>query len=118
MGTMLSDLDPKKFAPSALLKEDGASMVGVLKGAREIKTQFGPKLVYSFIVESATCRFNRGKEDVKPAKGEIVEVIPPTRLATQLAKAKAGDRLSIKYLGKDEKSKGAQKPHIFSVEVL
>lgn len=117
MGQKLSDMDATKFAPSAKFKEKGQTLKGVLMGSREIKTMYGPKVVYSFKVEDASCLFIRDKQEIKPVKGDTVETIPPTRLAVQLGKAKAGDLLLITYLGLGKKV-GANAPHTFDVEVL
>ena len=104
------------FAPTALLKEANAMLKGVLKGKREIKTMYGPKLVYSFTVLDATCRFTKDKQEVSPAEGDTVDVIPPTRLARQLAQVNEGETVTMTYQGTKKAGRG-QPAHVFSVEV-
>lgn len=104
------------FAPTALLKEKDAMLKGVLKSKREIKTMYGPKLVYSFTVLDATCRFTKDKQEVQPEEGSIVDVIPPTRLARQLAHVNEGETVTMIYQGTKKVGRG-QPAHIFKVEV-
>lgn len=115
MGTKLSD-KVGTFNPTAVLKTKDAMLKGILNSVREIKTQYGPRSVYVFKVLDATCRFSLDKADVEPEKGQLVDVIPPSRLAIQLKQAHIGDTLTIKYLGLGEGGKGRNKPHVFDVE--
>jgi hypothetical protein len=109
--------DSNGFAPTAEIKVAGAMLKGVLQGVREVTTQYGPKPVYTLTVLDADCKFTLGKgEEVEPAEGDKVDVFAPTRLATQLSKVPVGETITIKYLGLGKNSKGANKPHTFSVE--
>lgn len=106
------------FNPTALLKEAGAMLKGVLVEKREVKTQYGPKPVYVFKVEDATCKFTLGKErkEVQPEEGALVDAFAPTRLARQLAHVNVGETVTITYAGKKQMARG-QAAHTFSVEV-
>lgn len=109
--------DSTGFSPTAEIKVAGAMLKGKLIGMREVKTQFGMKPVYSFQVMDADCKFTVGKgEEVTPVEGAHVDVFAPTRLAIQLGKVPVGETITIKYLGLGKNSKGANKPHLFSVE--
>jgi hypothetical protein len=107
-----------EFAPTALLKEEGAMLKGVLVSKRDVKTQYGAKPVYKFKVLDASCRFTLGKEkqEVQPEEGAIVEAFAPTRLARQLAHVNEGETVTIIYQGTKKVGRG-NPAHIFSVEV-
>lgn len=113
-----SNGDGGSFAPTALLKEQGAMLKGVLLGKREVKTQYGAKPVYSFKVLDASCKFTTGKDkqEVQPAEGDTVDAFAPTRLARQLAQVAAGETVTITYAGTKKVGRG-QPAHFFSVEV-
>src|SRR5258708_522302 len=106
------------FNPTALLKETGAMLKGVLISKRDVKTQYGPKPVYSFKVLDASCKFTTGKEktEVQPAEGDTVDAFAPTRLARQLAHVSVGETVTITYQGTKKVGRG-QPAHIFTVEV-
>jgi hypothetical protein len=106
------------FNPTALLKEDGAMLKGVLLSRRDVKTQYGPQPVYSFKVLDASCRFTLGKEkaEVQPEEGQTVDAFAPTRLARQLAQVNIGETVTIAYAGKKKVGRG-QPASIFTVEV-
>jgi hypothetical protein len=106
------------FAPTALLKEKGAMLKGVLIGRRNAKTQYGDKPVYSFKVLDASCRFTLGKDkaEVQPAEGDTVDAFAPTRLARQLANVTDGETVTITYAGTKKAGKGMP-AHVFKVEV-
>jgi hypothetical protein len=105
------------YAPTALLKETGAMLKGVLLAKRDVKTQYGPKPVYSFQVLDASCKFTAGKGNiVEPAEGDTVDAFAPTRLARQLAHVSVGDTVTISYAGKKKVGRG-QPAHVFKVEV-
>lgn len=107
-----------EFHPTALLKEEGAMLKGVMVGKRDVKTQYGAKPVFSFKVLDASCRFTRGKEktEVQPAEGDTVEAFAPTRLARQLAHVNQGETVTITYVGTKKVGRG-NPAHIFNVEV-
>lgn len=109
-----------EFVPTAILKEAGAMLKGVLVGKRDAKTQFGLKPVYSFKVIDASCRFMLTKDgektEVQPDEGATVDAFAPTRLARQLAHVKEGETVTIKYEGTKKVGRG-QPAHIFGVEV-
>lgn len=117
MGTVIKDTDTSKFAATARLTDTGASLVGVMRSHREIKTKFGPKPVFVLEAVDASCKFMRGDEEVFPEAGEKIEIIPATRLARQLGQVPAGSKVSIKYLGKKDTG-GANAAHTYHVEVL
>jgi hypothetical protein len=106
------------FAPTAMLKEKGAMLKGVLIGKRDVKTQYGPKPVYSFQVLDASCKFTTGKErtEVQPNEGDTVDAFAPTRLARQLAQVQTGETVTITYQGTKKAGKGMP-AHFYSVEV-
>lgn len=104
------------FAPTALLKEEGAMLKGTLVSKREVKTQFGMKPVYQFKVLDASCRFTKNKEEVRPDEGDLVDAFAPTRLARQLAHVKDGEIVTIKYKGTKKVGRG-NPAHIFDVEI-
>ncbi len=106
------------FAPTAMLKEDGAMLKGVLIGKRDVKTQYGPKPVFSFKVLDASCRFTVGKDrqEVQPEEGATVEAFAPTRLARQLAHVNEGETVTILYKGTKKVGRG-NPAHIFDVQV-
>lgn len=107
-----------EFHPTALLKEEGAMLKGVLLGKRDVKTQYGVKPVFSFKVLDASCKFTMGKErtEVQPDEGDTVEAFAPTRLARQLAHVNEGETVTIMYQGTKKVGRG-NPAHIFSVEV-
>jgi hypothetical protein len=104
------------FAPTAMLKEEGAMLKGVLTGKRDVKTQYGPKPVYSFKVLDASCKFTLNKQEVQPEEGQIVEAFAPTRLARQLAHVKDGETVTIEYKGTKKVGRG-NPAHVFSVVI-
>src|ERR1019366_6160387 len=106
------------FAPTALLKEKGAMLKGVLLSKRDVKTKHGPKLVYSFKVLDASCKFTTGKDkkEVQPTEGDTVDAFAPTRLARQLAQVNEGETVTITYQGTKNTGKGLP-AHTFKVEV-
>jgi len=118
MGRTISDSNGAgaDFAPTALLKEKNAMLKGVLTGVRNAKTQYGDKPVYSFKVLDATCKFTRGKEEVQPSEGEIVDAFAPTRLARQLSQVQPGETVTITYAGTKKTGKGMP-AHTFTVVV-
>jgi hypothetical protein len=117
MGQVISDVDTSSFAPNAQLKVEGASLTGILKGKREIKTKFGLKSVFVLEAVDAECKFLKGKDEVFPQPGEKVEVIPPTRLERQLAQVPVNSKVFIKYAGK-KATGGPNAAHTFHVEIL
>lgn len=117
MGQVIQDRVTGDFAPTAMIKEAGATITAILRGKREIKTKFGIKDVQILEVCDATCRFMKGDQEVFPNAGDKVEVIPPTRLARQLAQVPNGSKVLIKYLGLGKASRG-NAPHTYHVEVL
>jgi hypothetical protein len=117
MGQVIQDVDTSNFAPTAQLKEAGATLTSIVRGKREIKTKFGPKMVYMMEAVDATCKFRRGNEEVFPQAGEKVEVMPATRLERQLNQVPVGSKVLIKYLGIGKSTRG-NPPHLYHVEVL
>jgi hypothetical protein len=107
-----------EFNPTALLKETGAMLKGILVSKRDVKTQYGPKPVYSFKVLDASCKFHLGKErkEVQPEEGALVDAFAPTRLARQLAHVNTGETVTITYAGQKKVGRG-NPAHIFNVEV-
>lgn len=104
------------FAPTALLKEKGAMLKGVLLGKRNVKTQFGDKPVYSFKVLDASCKFTKGREEFQPEEGATVDAFAPTRLARQLEHVNEGETVTITYAGTKKAGRG-NPAHVFTVEV-
>lgn len=106
------------FNPTALLKETGAMLKGILVEKRDVKTQYGLKPVYVFKVLDASCKFTLGKErkEVEPKEGDLVDAFAPTRLARQLAHVNAGETVTITYAGQKKMTRG-NPAHIFNVEV-
>ena len=106
------------FNPTALLKETGAMLKGILMSKREVKTQYGAKPVYTFKVLDASCKFTTGKEktEVQPAEGDSVDAFAPTRLARQLEHVNTGETVTITYAGTKKVGRG-NPAHIFTVEV-
>lgn len=117
MGKVINDVDTSNFAPNAQIKVDGATVTGFLKARREIKTKFGLKSVFVLEVTDAECKFMKGSEEVFPQPGEKVEILPPTRLARQLAQVPMNSKVLIKYAGKKETG-GPNAAHTFHVEIL
>lgn len=119
MGKAIPDEDGGgSFNPTAQLKETGAMLKGILASKRDVKTQYGPKPVYSFKVLDATCAFTLGKErrEVHPEEGALVDAFAPTRLARQLAHVEVGQTVTIAYVGTKKVGRG-NPAHIFAVEV-
>jgi hypothetical protein len=118
MGRIIQDQNGSggDFAPTALLKEKGAMLKGVLLGKRDVKTQFGDKPVYSFKVLDASCKFTKGKEDFQPEEGSTVDAFAPTRLARQLSQVAEGETVTITYAGTKKVGRG-NPAHMFTVEV-
>jgi hypothetical protein len=104
------------FNPTAVLKEKGAMLKGILVSKREAKTQYGAKPIYSFKVLDASCKFTANKTEVQPAEGDTVDAFAPTRLARQLAHVNVGETVVITYQGTKKVGRG-QPAHIFSVVV-
>lgn len=113
----IEDTNGADFAPTAVLKEAGAMLKGVLFSKRLVKTKYGDKPVYSFKVLDATCKFTKGKgEEVSPAEGDTVDAFAPTRLARQLAQVADGETVTITYKGTKKAGKGMP-AHVFDVVV-
>ncbi len=108
----------KDFAPTALLREEGAMLKGVLLGRRNVKTVYGDKPVYSFKVIDATCKFTLGKDkvEVQPEEGATVDAFAPTRLARQLTNVTYGETVTIEYAGTKKAGKGLP-AYVFKVTV-
>jgi hypothetical protein len=104
------------FAPTAVLKEKGATLKGVVLGKHDAKTQYGKKPVYSFKILEATCRFLVDGNEVQPAEGDTVDAFAPTRLARQLEHVKIGETVTIAYKGTKKVGLG-QPAHTFEVTV-
>jgi hypothetical protein len=115
MGRALSD--SIAFPATADMREEGAMFKGQLVSKRMQDFGNGDKPVYKFKALDATCHFRRGKLDVEaPSEGDEVEVIPSTRLATQLAQATNGKIYTIIRLADGKKNRFGKCPKIFSVE--
>jgi len=104
------------FNPTAMLREAGAMLKGILVGKRDVKTQYGAKPVYTFQVLDASCKFMANKAEVQPAEGDKVDAFAPTRLARQLAHVNTGETVTITYAGQKKVGRG-NPAHIFTVEV-
>lgn len=104
------------FNPTAVLKEVGAMLKGILVSKRDAKTTYGPKPVYTFKVLDASCRFIKDKAETQPDEGSLVDAFAPTRLARQLAHVTEGETVTIKYLGTKKVGRG-QPAHTFEVSV-
>jgi hypothetical protein len=104
------------FNPTALLKETGAMLKGVLTGKRDVETQYGSKPVYTFKVLDASCKFTLDKAETQPEEGQLVDAFAPTRLARQLAHVNVGETVTITYTGKKKFGRG-QPAHVFDVIV-
>lgn len=105
-----------EYAPTAVIKREGAMLKGVYLGKRGVETQYGTKNVYSFKVLDAECEFTSGGNTVEPEAGTAVDVFAPTLLDRQLSQAKEGQTITIKYAGLGKKVKGRNAPHTFDVE--
>ena len=115
MGRALSD--SVAFAPTVDMREKGEMFKGMLVSKRLQDFGNGEKPVYKFKALDATCHFRRGKTEAEaPAEGEDVEVIPSTRLATQLAQASNGKVYTIIRLEDGKKNRFGKCPKVFSVE--
>jgi hypothetical protein len=116
MGKVISDVDHSAFTPTAQIRSEGSRLVGELVKVREVKTKFGPRPVYVFRVEEASCKFFRGDEEVFPEVGDQVDVFATTRLARQLSQVPIGSVVEVKYIGRGKPVNG-QAPHLFHVEI-
>lgn len=105
-----------EFNPTAMIREEGAMLKGIIASKRDAETTFGPKPVYTLKVLEASCKFTKEKMEVEPEEGALVDFFAPTRLARQLAHVAEGDTVTIKYAGKKKVGRG-QPAHIFSVVV-
>ena len=106
------------FNPTADLKVAGAMLKGTLVSKRDVKTQYGPKPVYTLKVLEASCKFFMGKDrkEVLPDENDMVDAFAPTRLARQLAQVAIGETVTITYQGTKKVGRG-QPAHCFTVEV-
>lgn len=104
------------FNATALLKETGAMLKGILTAKKEVNTQYGLKPVYTFKVLDASCKFALNRKEVQPAEGDLVDAFAPTRLDRQLAHVNNGDIVTITYKGTKKVGRG-QPAHVFSVVV-
>lgn len=117
MGTKIPDVNGGgSFAPTALVKEKGNMIKGVLQSKRDVETMYGARPVYSLKVLDATCDFTLDKKTVSPAEGTIVDLFAPTRLERQLSQVEFGKTVTITHLGMKKFGKG-QPAHVFDVEV-
>jgi hypothetical protein len=120
MGRVIADTNGEggEFNPTADLKVQGAMLKGVVASRRDVKTQYGPRPVYSFKVLDASCKFFLGKDrkEVQPEEGSTVDAFAPTRLARQLAQVAIGETVTITYGGTKKTGKG-QPAHVFNVTV-
>ena len=117
MGKMIPDANGGSFAPTALMKEEGKMLKGILTGRREVETMYGKKPVYSLSVLDASCEFSLGKgQNVSPEEGAAVDLFAPTRLERQLAQVPIGSTVTIIHVGKKKIGRG-QPAHCYSVEV-
>jgi len=118
MGKMIADSSGGgSFAPTALMKEEGKMLKGILTSKREVETMYGAKPVYSLKVEDASCDFSLGKgQNVTPEAGATVDLFAPTRLERQLVQVPLGKSVTIIHTGKKKVGKG-QPAHTYSVEV-
>src|SRR4029077_8128450 len=107
-----------EFNPTADLKVAGAMLKGIVTGRRDVKTQYGPRPVYSFKVLDASCKFYVGKDrkEVYPEEGSTVDAFAPTRLARQLAQVADGETVIITYSGTKKTGKGMP-AHVFDVTI-
>lgn len=116
MGKFIPDANGGgNFAPTALMKEEGKMIRGVLESVRSAKTQYGPRPVYSIKVTDATCAFTQGDATVTPEGGTVVDMFAPTRLERQLVKVPFGTEVTITHVGMKKVGKG-QPAHIYTVE--
>lgn len=117
MGKMIPDANGGGlFAPTALMKEEGNMLKGVLTGRREVETMYGKRPVYSLTVLDASCGFTLDKKDVSPEEGTTVDMFATTRLERQLVQVAIGSTVTIIHTGRKKVGKG-QPAHTFSVEV-
>src|SRR5262245_21971677 len=115
MGRKLSDA--MAFLPTVDMREKGEMFKGELLGKRSQDFGNGPKPVYKFRALDASCHFRQGKVDAQaPEEGAEVEVIPSTRLATQLAQATVGKTYTIVRLEDGKKNRFGKCPKIYDVE--
>ncbi len=106
------------FPASPMLRDKiGATLTGVLRGSRSVKTQFGDKKVYQVEVVDADCDFKKDGLPYEPSAGEIVEIMASTVLAHHLDAVKEGETFKTTYKGLGKKGKG-NAPHLFESEVL
>lgn len=118
MGRVIADENGSggNFNPTAMLRETGAILKGILTAKRDVKTQYGERPVYTFKVLDASCKFIANKTEVQPAEGDLVDAFAPTRLARQLAHVNVGETVTISYVGQKKVGRG-NPAHIFTVEV-
>jgi hypothetical protein len=117
MGKMIPDTNGGgTFAPTALMKEEGKMLKGILTGKREVETTYGKKPVYSLTVLDASCGFTLDKQDISPEEGASVDLFAPTRLERQLTQVPIGSTVTIIHTGKKKVGRG-QPAHTYSVEV-
>lgn len=106
------------FPASPYLRDKvGATVTGVMRGSRVVKTQYGDKTVYQFTIVDADCDFMKDGLPYEPAEGELVEIMAPTVLGKHLAQVKPGETFKTTYKGLGKKGKG-NAPHLFDTEVL
>lgn len=118
MGTKIPDAGGGgKFAPTALMKEEGKMLKGTLISKRNVTTMYGDKPVYSLKVADASCEFSAGKgQNVSPEEGTEVDLFASTRLERQLVQVPFGKTVTIVHTGKKKFGRG-QPAHTYSVEV-
>lgn len=110
-------LSASNFPPTVKLAGVGDMFKGELVSKREQDFGNGAKLVYKFKALDAKCLFIKDKAPVEPpAEGDVVEVIPSTRLAIQLAQAIDGNVYTITRLEDGKKNKFGKCPQNFHVE--
>lgn len=129
MGTPLPMKAKSNFAPTptvALTAKVGAIFVGkCLQGRKAIKSSFkDPETgdfkmrgVYEFAIEDGDMPVQikvgpKAYAEVKVKVGDKVSLFPPSRLDGALDSVKVGDRVRIKYLGRDGQA------HMFDAELL
>lgn len=112
----IADENGASFNPTAMLREAGAMLKGILVGKREVKTKFGPRPVYIFKVLDASCKFTNNKVEVQPSEGDTVEAFASTRLARQLVHVNVGETVTIIYQGTKKVGQG-QPAHVYTVDV-
>lgn len=117
MGRAIPDQDGGgDFNPTAVLKEEGAMLKGIIMNKRDVKTKYGPKPVYTLKVLDASCRFLKDGQEERPDEGTLVDFFAPTRLARQLVHVNEGETVTILYKGTKKAGKGMP-AHVFNVTV-